>query len=224
MRYEETLAAFRRGDDAEAVRLAALDVEEARSAGDEPALVNALCMLSRVALRQGDLAEVAALAGEAEHVARRSGDQRLGRMPLHMRAVAARMNGQWDEGRQLYRRSIALNEALGEVVMAAAEHRNLAYLELHAGNSDRARELFAAAAERLQDVDAPALVPYLIFDQATVAAMDGDYEVARRGLAAALKQWADDGVLPDPDDAAEIARLQVALQETPGRPEVGEKP
>lgn len=52
--YDETLAAFRRGDNVEAARLADLDLREATERGDEHGRVDALCMLARVALREGD--------------------------------------------------------------------------------------------------------------------------------------------------------------------------
>lgn len=211
--YEQTLAAFRRGDNAEAARLAAIDVSEARASGDTASEVNAMCMLARVALREGAIAAVASRAKEAELIARASGDRRLRRMPLHLRAVAARMAERYDEGRELYLRSIELNEALDEPVMAAAEHRNLAYLELRAGDHDRARALFAESVTRLHPLQSPAMAPYLTFDQATLAAMDGDYETARERLSAAQRQWDEQHVVPDPDDAAEIARLQRALVE-----------
>jgi hypothetical protein len=141
--YEETLAAFRRGDNAEAARLAERDVREAEASGDREAQVDALCMLARVALREGDLDAVSARALEAQQVARSVANRRLERMPIHLRAVSARMAGRYAEGRELYLQSIALNEDLGELGMAAAEHRKLAYLEIHAGHVDRARELFS---------------------------------------------------------------------------------
>src|SRR5437763_214385 len=86
-----------------------------------------------VPLRDGDLDTVAARAQEARAFAGETADRRLERMPIHMLAVAARMAGRPDEARALYEESIALNDELGETRMAALEHRNLAYVELHAG-------------------------------------------------------------------------------------------
>jgi tetratricopeptide (TPR) repeat protein len=217
MSYEEALAAFRRGQNGEAARLAAEDVAAARASGDVQAWVDGLCMLARVALREGDFVEVAARAEEAHRLADDSGSERLKRMPLHLRAVAARMSGRYEEGRDLYLRSIAVNDALGEAAMAAAEHRNLAYLEIRAGNHDRARELFAQSAARFARVHAPTMAPYLTFDRATVAALDGDHATATALLAAAQRQWDEQGVVPDPDDAAEIAGLERRLAEWPAR-------
>jgi hypothetical protein len=209
--HAETLAAFRRGDNAEAERLARLDLAAADADGDADARVDALCMLSRVALRSGDFAELEARAEEAEHVARAAATPGRERMPVHLRAVAARMTGRYDEARALYLRSIALNDELGESAMAAAEHRNLAYLDIRAGNAARARELFAESARRFTAVDAPAMAPYLTFDQATIAYLDGDHRAAAERLAAAEAEWAQQGAVPDPDDAAEIADLRDRL-------------
>jgi ATP/maltotriose-dependent transcriptional regulator MalT len=210
--YDETLAAFRRGDNVEAARLAQQDVTRAQESDDSRAHVDGLCMLARIALRDGDLDAVAARAHDAEVLARSASDKHLLRMPLHLRAAAARMKGQYDEGRELYLTSIAINEELGEPGMAAAEYRNLAYLEIRAGNVARARELFAESAARFAGLDTPAMAAYLTFDAATLAALDGDYETAAARLRAADAQWAEQRAVPDPDDAAEITALRRELR------------
>lgn len=209
MGYEATLEAFRRGDNAEAERLAQLDLDQATMANDSAGRVDALCMLARTALRDGRLGEVEARAVAADRVAR--GDPRLARMPIHLQAVAARMVGRDDQARELYRRSIALNESLGEVRMAAAEHRNLAYVEIHAGNIAEARSLFGEARRRLEGVEAPTLIPYFTVDEATSAVLDGDLAIAQARLDEAEAQFAEQGIVPDPDDAVEIARLRQLL-------------
>jgi tetratricopeptide (TPR) repeat protein len=210
--YEETLAAFRRGDNVEAARLARIDLEDATAGGDAGGRVNALCMLARVALRDGHPDEVETRAEEAEQIALDTSDRQLQRMPIHLRAVAARMTGRLDEARELYRQSIELNDELGEARMAAAEHRNLAYVEIHAGDFDRARQLFADGLRRLEELDFPALAPYLTFDEATVAALEGDHPRASAKLACADRQFQEQGIVPDPDDAAEIASLRCRLE------------
>jgi hypothetical protein len=77
--------------------------------------------------------------------------------------------------------------------------------------------LFTEAHRRLADLDYPALAPYLTFDQATVAALDGDYAEAASKLAAADRQFEEQGAIPDPDDAAEIADLRQRLS-SPSHP------
>jgi ATP/maltotriose-dependent transcriptional regulator MalT len=143
---DEAVAAFRAGDTDRAELLAAVALSSARTDADAARVVDALCMQARVALRRGDISTVSSLGEEAGETARRTGQRELETMPLHMRAVAARMRRDYPTARRLYEESIRLNESLGDEVMVTAEFRNLAYVELHTGNSDRARELFAGAA------------------------------------------------------------------------------
>lgn len=212
MSYEQALEAFQKGDSDEAEQLAQADLERATAEDDAHARVDALCMLARVALRGADLDVVRSRAEEARAVAKTAGDRRLQRMPLHLTAVAARMSGQLDNGRKLYLESIKLNDELDETRMAALEHRNLAYLELRAGDPDRARWLFGESRRRFAAVDTTLLAPYLTFDEASVAALDGDLGKAAEKLAEADEQFRTAGVVPDPDDAAEIARLRASLR------------
>lgn len=209
--YDETLNAFRRGDNDAAERLARADLADAQRSSDVSGEVDALCMLARVALRRGALDQVQRLAHEAAEIARTSGDERLERMPIHLLAVEARMSGRLAEARELYLTSIELNERLGEARMAAAEHRNLAYVELHDGKLERARALVREARARRQALDYPALDAYLAVDAATLAAADGDFRAAERHLRVAVQMFDDLAVIPDPDDETEIERLRSLL-------------
>jgi hypothetical protein len=130
-----------------------------------------------------------------------------------MQAAAARMAGRLDEARRLYEESIALNEGLGHEPMVAAEHRNLAYLEIRAGEIAAARARFAEAHRRFATGDAGRFGPYLKFDEATLAALDSDYDSAKARLREADQMFNAEGVVPDPDDAAEIARLRELLND-----------
>lgn len=209
MGSEDTLGAFRRGDNAEAERLAQRDLEMATGSGDTAGRVDALCMLARTALRDGRLDDVEVTARAAQEVA--AGEPRLERMPIHLLAVAARMAGRVDDARALYRRAIELNDALDEARMAAVEHRNLAYVEIQAGDPAEARRLFSESRRRLSGVEAPMLTPYLTLDEATIAVLDGDIDSARAKLEAAEALFGQQGVVPDPDDAVEIARVRQRL-------------
>ena len=93
MPYEETLAAFRRGDNDEARRLARLDLGESTEDGDPSGQVNALCMLARVALRDGQFDDVDSFASQALDVALAVPNTALRRMPIHLQAVAAFSHG-----------------------------------------------------------------------------------------------------------------------------------
>jgi len=56
------------------------------------------------------------------------------------------------------------------------------------------------------------LRPYLIFDEATIAALDSDYRTAAARLREAEAEFEAQGMVPDPDDAAEIADLRQRLR------------
>jgi ATP/maltotriose-dependent transcriptional regulator MalT len=209
--YEDAIGAFRSGATglAEALSLGLLAL--ARDEGDLTGQVDALVMLARVALRRGDLAHVAELAAEARGLARRAGQRRLERMPIHMQAVVTRMRGAYSEARVLYEESIELNVQLGEARMVVAEHRNLAYVELHDGHAGRARELFLSAAQEARSLGYDAIEPYLLLDAAVIAFESGDTERAAQLAAAMRAAVAEAGQVPDPDDQAEAERLEASL-------------
>lgn len=214
VRYEEMLEAFRAGDNELTRRLSSEALEAAGASGEVSQQVDALCMLARVALREGDLKRVGDLANQARSRART--DRRLERMPLHMQAVAARMSGRYDEARRLYEESIELNQSLGEERMVAAEYHNLAYVELRDGRPDRAKELFKQARDQAHRVGYEALHPYLVGDLAVIAAIDADAATAARLAGAAAGGFAAAGQVPDPDDAAEQQRLREQLAQELG--------
>jgi hypothetical protein len=211
--YEDAIAAFRSGATGRAEDLALELLSEARDAGDANSQVDGLCMLARVALRRGDLERVSILAGEARGLARRAGQHRLERMPIHMQAVAVRMRADYSSARLLYEESIELNVQLGEQRMVAAEHRNLAYVELNDGHADRARQLFARASGLARACGYDALEPYLLLDAAVMALEDGDKEAAAQLAAAMRAALAEAAQLLDPDDEAEEDRLRTRLSE-----------
>jgi ATP/maltotriose-dependent transcriptional regulator MalT len=209
--YEEAVAAFRSGATGRAEDLALELLSQARDDGDAGGQVDGLCMLARVALRRDDLEHASALASEARALARRSGERSLERMPLHLQAAAIRMQGGYAEARVLYTESIDLNQMLGEERMVASEHRNLAYVELHNGHRDRARQLFASAAELARAGNYEFLEPYLLLDAAVVAFEDGDSRKSAELEAAASALILGAGQVLDPDDAAELEFLQLRL-------------
>ena len=218
--YEDSLTAFRSGntDLAELLALQLLgDSRDDDADGGRPGSVDALCMLARVALRRGELYKVTTLADEAWGVTLGAVDRReearLKRMPIHLMAVAARMLGKYADARKLYLESIELNRELGEDRMFAAEHRNLAYVELHDGHLDRARELFASTVEMVRAGGYDSFEPYLLQDAAVLALEDGDRNRAGELVAAAQAAFAAGGQIPDPDDAAELEALQSRLRE-----------
>jgi tetratricopeptide (TPR) repeat protein len=215
--YEDAIQAFRAGDTDLVRELSERELEAARAAGDPDAEVEALCMLARVGLRDGELERVTAFAAEAYGVARASDEQRLERIPLHMKAVAARMAGDHALARRLYEKSIELNRSLGDEHMAAVELHNLGYVELHEGRLGRAKELFGTARLEAERLGYDAMLPYLVADAAVVAAEEGDPSRAARLFGAARAAFAAAGEIPDPDDAAEQELLEARLVEALGQ-------
>jgi hypothetical protein len=133
-------------------------------------------------------------------------------MPIHMQAVAARMRGDASTARALYEQSIEVNESLGEGRMTAAELHNLAYVELHDGNLERARLLYREARSRSLSSGYDMLFPYLLADAAVLAVDDGQAARAATLLAAAEAAFDAAGQIPDPDDATEHQLLRSHLR------------
>jgi hypothetical protein len=209
--YEDSIAAFRAGETGLAEELALELLSRARDGGDVGDHIDALCMLARVALRRGDFEHVGALATEGRDLARRAGEPRLERMPIHMQAVAVRMQGGYSEARVLYQESIELNTQLGEARMVAFEHRNLAYVELHDHHPDRARQLFNDAVRKAHALGLDSLEPFFMLDAAVMAFEDGDRQRAAELAAASRAAIARTGQIPDPDDAFEEESLEAEL-------------
>ena len=169
---EEADLAFRRGETDYAARIAGVALDLARKAQDTRREVEALCMLARTALSNGDLDQVAERATEAR--AKAKGDLRSERLAIHAEAVAARMQGALATARDLYRSSLQLCQSLDDRPTAAAEYRNLAYVEFHAGNRERARKLFLEARRRFEELGDEQFLPYIVEDAALLAIEDGD--------------------------------------------------
>jgi tetratricopeptide (TPR) repeat protein len=132
-------------------------------------------------------------------------------MPLHMQAVAARMGGDLSQARALYEESIELNRRLGQDRMVAVEHHNLAYVELHDGQRERAAELFKRARSEARRVGHQDLDAYLVGDLAVMAAANGELTAAARFAGSAAAAFKAAGQVPDPDDAAEQEGIRALL-------------
>ncbi|MFG1926902.1 tetratricopeptide repeat protein [Cryptosporangium sp. NPDC048952] len=194
---EEVRAAFRRGDSAGVTVLARAEVERARAAGDSGGEVEALYALSRVALREDDLPRAEELAQAA--LAAAMGERVLEERPRHVLAAVARLSGNYLLARERYLASIALNEELGRPDVVTSESYNLAVTELHLGNLQRARELFAEVGERGFEAR------YLSMAGVAMASADGDHALAARLLGRTDAEFAAVGQVPDPDDARDLS-------------------
>ncbi|HEY2310951.1 MAG TPA: hypothetical protein VGH46_07545 [Gaiellaceae bacterium] len=180
---------------------------------DAPAEVADACAdMARVALRRGDFAEVRRWADRGYAVAEGLEDPGSIRLPLHMQAAAARMEARYDHARELYLRSIELNEQLGNAVNIAGENHNLVYVELHSGNREEAGRRFGVASEWIFANDNEYLRPYAFLDAGVLALHDGDDERAGRLVACADRIFRDTDSIPDPDDYVELEQAVVKLR------------
>jgi tetratricopeptide (TPR) repeat protein len=151
---EEGYQAFKAGEDGRSQALNAESLDLARRAGDPAAEARALAGLMRLCLRRSDWQELERLAVECDGVAERSGDPSLRRMPLHMRAEAARMRGELEQAAASYDASIALNRELGDERMVGIEQANKSWVAINSGRLDEAETLLRGARERVDEDDA----------------------------------------------------------------------
>jgi hypothetical protein len=133
-----------------------------------------------------------------------------------MQAAAARMEARYDDARELYLRSIELNEQLGNEINVVGEHHNLVYVELHSGNREEAGRRFTTASEWIFANDNAYLRPYAFLDAGVLALHDGDDERACRLVACADRIFRDTDSIPDPDDYVELEHATATLRERLG--------
>jgi len=207
---DDVRAAFRRGDSAGVVRMAQSELERARAGAEAAGEVEALYALARVALRGDDLNRAEELAQHALRVALRTGDRRLEERPRHVLAAVARLSGDHALARDRYLASIELNGALGQSEHVDSEYHHLAFTELHLGNLERARELFAAGRERVFRAGHRSFVPHLGIAASALATAEGDHPRAARMIGFTERAFAALGQVPDPDDAAELSGARTA--------------
>ncbi len=205
--------AFRQGDLEAADRAFTERYELMRSPAE---IAEACADMARVALRRGDFAEVRRWADIGYEAAARLDDPNSLRMPLHMQAAAARMEARYDDARDLYLRSIELNEQLGNAINVAGENHNLFYVELHSGHDAEARRRLRAASEWIFANENAYMRPYVFLDAGVLALHDGDFERACRLVACADRIFRDTDSIPDPDDYVELENATVTLRERLG--------
>ncbi|MEV6634961.1 tetratricopeptide repeat protein [Actinoplanes sp. NPDC051470] len=211
---EDAQAAFRAGRTELAARWSRAGLDRARADADVPAEIGALCMLARLALRERQFSDAWRRADEARALAAGLPDRGAEQMPLHIEAATARMSGDLAYARTLYRQSIALGRETGNARMVATEHLNLGYVELHSGDVESARELFAQAQAQALEMGYEQILPDLALGAAVLSATDGEPGRAARLLGAADAGYAALGRIPDPDDDDEREGLLSELRRT----------
>jgi tetratricopeptide (TPR) repeat protein len=209
--------AFRQGDLERAAGAFGRRFEMLERGGSPSDLVDACADLARVALRRGDFGEVRKWAERGCAVADGLDDLAATRLPLHMRAAAARMQGAYEEARELYLRSIEVNEELGNEMAIAAENHNLFYVALHTGDREEARRRFQLASSWIFANDNAYLRPYALLDAGVLALSGGDAERACLLIACARQIFEQTNSMPDPDDHVELENAVATLRERLGR-------
>ena len=208
--------AFRQGD-ADAAEKAFLQrYELVERADDRRGLADACADLARIALRRGDFAAVRKFA-ERGYAAATGLEPGAIRMPLHLLAAAARMEGRLSDARALYLESRELNERLGKHMNVAGEDHNLVYVALHSGDRDEAWRRFRASSEWIFANDNAYLRPYALLDAGVLALHDGDLERAGRLVACAQRIFEETESIPDPDDRVELDNATAQLEEELGK-------
>lgn len=204
--------AFRQGDLETAARAFERRLEIVTNSGSSGDLVGAYTDMARIALRRGDFVGVRKYAELGYTAAGNLASDAAVRLPLHMRAAAARMEGQLDEARTLYLESRALNERLGNLAMVAAEDHNLGHVELHAGNVAEAKRRFKLSRDWIFANDNAYFRPYAFLDAGVVELHEGGLDRAIQLVSAAQRIFEETDSIPDPDDAVElndaVARLK----------------
>lgn len=207
--------AFRQGDADVAEEAFLKRLQMAQQQGDARKLADAFADLSRIALRRGDFAAVRDYA-ERGYAAAIGLEPAATRMPLHMRAAAARMEGHLDEARDLYLESRELNDRLGNLANVAGEDHNLIYIALHSGDRDEAERRFRASSDWIFANDNAYLRPYSFLDAGVLAIHDGDLERAGRLVGVAKRIFEETESIPDPDDRVELDTAVARLREELG--------
>jgi tetratricopeptide (TPR) repeat protein len=208
---------FRQGDTEVAERAFLERLELVEREGTRHELVDALTDLSRIALRRGDFAGVRRYA-ERGYAAAEGLDREAIRMPLHMRAAAARMEGRLDEARALYLESRELNESLGNNTNVAGEDHNLVHVALHSGDRAEAGRRFRTSSAWIFANDNAYMRPYAFLDAGILALYDGDLERAGCLIASAQRIFEETDAIPDPDDRVELDEAVVRLEQQLGEP------
>ncbi len=207
--YGDGLLAFRSGDDERSLRRNEEALNVARDAGDVRGECDALTGLARVALRDGRYDDVVALAGQGHEAAEAAADREAAAAPLHLQAAGVRLQGKYRAARELYLKSLTLNQELGNQAWQAMELDCLGWVELHLGHVAEA-EVHFRDRDGLLGSD-PYANAWSRLTWAAVAAARGEGDEARRRYDEATKALSELTNELDPDDQAECEWLEGQL-------------
>ncbi len=210
---EKAYVDFRSGN-SEASRLAA---RQALSIGlsnaDYDIVGGALTALCRLALRDNDAAAIDRLTSEMRGIAISSGDAKWHVYGTHMRAELARMNGRLDEADSLYQESLELATQIGLIGMVAAENFNRSFISVAKGDLETATKqvqaYFSVSATR-NDGSPEA---YGLIALANLLAAREQFEQAAVVVFATHRIFDEQGIVPDPADAAPLQKTHDRVTE-----------
>jgi tetratricopeptide (TPR) repeat protein len=208
--YEDGMLAFWQGADEDACSLHGRSLQLARRLGDPTTVALALCGLARVALRE-DLDWARTLCEEALQTVHDTDDQ-LGRSnALHVLGVAAQMEGNLEQARDLMTRRIEAAQRLGDFAAVASECANLSVVERQLGNLGRAHQLATEALRIANRRGDQWLIPYVLNGLAAIAVETGEFERAATLLGAAATMIERQGNAWPPDEAPHIEHRRAAV-------------
>lgn len=194
------MLAFWQGDDAAA--RTAFEESEQLAAEHRSADVQALALtgLARLALRGRNIGEAQSLCRRALDVVATTTERRGRSSAIHVLSVAAQMNGDLEEARDLMHQRLLLEREAGSLRLVAAECSNLSAVERQLGNITGARELVLQALDiesRQGDVWS---IPYSLNQLAAIDADSGDVSRAATLLAVAARMVEEQGAGWPPDE------------------------
>jgi tetratricopeptide (TPR) repeat protein len=214
--YQNGLLAFWQGADEEACRLHGRSLELAGRRGERTTVALALCGLARVALRE-DLDWARTLCEEALQTVQDT-DDRLGRSnALHVLGVAAQMQGDLRQARDLMVQRIELARELGDFATIGMESSNLSMVERQLGDLARAEQLAKDALQIEEQRGDEWAIPYSLNGLAAVAVETGELERAATLLGAAAALQERQGNAWPPDEAPHFERSRAAVEGALGR-------
>jgi tetratricopeptide (TPR) repeat protein len=193
--------AFEQGDAATARARFNEAAELSRKAADADAEGMCLAGLARCELMAGNLDAAREAARACEAIRVRRGDEAARVFPLHVLAYADYIEGNDDNARAGFHRTLEMNRRLG-----AQELTNLCSVETRAGNLQEARALGREALDIAVELDHALLLPYCVINLAGVASAQCRHEVAARVLGAGDALLAAAGMELNPGTAIEHRR------------------
>jgi tetratricopeptide (TPR) repeat protein len=208
--YGDALFAFHQGKIEESRQRSQAALDAALVENDREALALAYLGLSRVAIARGDYAQSQTLAVQAREFARNLGPA-MGQAPLFIHAMATRMMGNYDEAAALFEQSLDLNRKINDQGMVFAELQNLAWVEIHRGNIDKAEHCFTES-EKIESANDPYSLAMTSLMQAMIAYGRGDKNRSRTLLERAQSILKEAKVDAGPDDQFEFNWLSGRLE------------